>query len=148
MASSVYSSVKRSKWWSPTSAYSSPFEAQLYSRSRKVEYDCPPTLKPRDRRKHSINHPKSMFQLFGVYSHMRPHLDISSKPALYQPPSPLKGPIFQLVESTAGAAGHRIWHSTMSPTGVPLRDPCAYLGPYMKCFGPNIPTFLSTLWSA
>ena len=38
----------------------------------------------------------SIFQLFGVYSHAGPDLDISSKPALYQPSSPFQGtPIFQ-----------------------------------------------------
>ena len=45
-----------------------------------------------------VNRPMHVFQLFAVYSHIGPsYLDIISKLALYQPPSPFKGlPIFKL----------------------------------------------------
>ena len=39
-----------------------------------------------------MNRPRPKMQLFGAYSHVRPHLDISSKLALYQPPSPFESP--------------------------------------------------------
>ena len=60
--------------------------------SRKLECDCPPTPKPREEGNTGTNRPRPIFQLFGVYSHIRPCLEISSKPALYQHPSPFKGP--------------------------------------------------------
>ena len=45
----------------------------------------------------SINRSQAHIPTFGVYSQKTPYLDISSKPALDQPPSPLKGTsIFQL----------------------------------------------------
>ena len=63
-----------------------------YSRGRTdgIYNSSDPKTEEREKPAYLVLSPYSKF--FGVYSHIRPYLDISSKPALYQPPNPFKGP--------------------------------------------------------
>ena len=74
--------------------------------ARNLKKRLSSTPKPREK-KTSINRPRPIFQLFGVYSHIRPCFDIGSKPALYQPSSPLKGAPDS--EGLGPARGRRRW---------------------------------------
>ena len=47
--------------------------------ARRLENDCPPTPKPREARKQSLNPPRPIFQLFGVHCNSIPWTSTSPK---------------------------------------------------------------------